>query len=106
MLLPFALAVSALFLVARVVIATHASVCLFASNIAMGSPFLDLCFVGHMVGVLFLVGNTVATTTRLCVVVVRVVVVGSIELFEFLGFDLRRGGSDTLSRWIVDLALQ
>lgn len=45
MFLPFALAMTTLFLVARVIIARGTAIRLFTSNVAFGRTFLDLGFV-------------------------------------------------------------
>ena len=81
-----ALAVTALLLVARVVIAGCAAVGLFTSNVAFGSPLLDFGFKSGF---------------RRGLVLVMVFV----QLFDFLLLDLRRYRFHTLARGIVDPAL-
>ena len=95
--LPFALAVSTLFLVARIVILTAGvAVGTLASNVAVGRAFFDFGFVRiDQFG--FGVGITSSGSGFLFFLL--------FELFYFFGLDLRRCGTDALTGRVVDAAL-
>ena len=91
--LPFALAVAALLLVARVVVSRRIGIGAFARNVAVGGPFFHLGFVrvdGLGGGVTVVFGNGFfLDRSGSCRIIF-------FELLDLFGLDLRRCGADSL----------